>query len=88
MLSPNSDRRYFIEVILGDGTCHHLAPQVLDIMLDYDRVLLFKRSSGWVTVGKDPIRAKHTSRVCTEEYGPERRVAANLLPPPLIHVPG
>jgi hypothetical protein len=68
-----SVNRYRIETIVGDDTLHNFTPQVLDVMLGNNRVLKFKRSSGWVTVGVDPIRA-HGRRMGFYYYnGPERR---------------
>jgi len=62
-----------IEVILADGTSAQIAPKVLDVLLHNDRVLKFRRSSGWVTVGVDPVRSKRRSDFCNPYYGPERR---------------
>ena len=65
--------RYQIETIMGDGTHHYFTPQVLDVMLSNNRVLKFKRSSGWVTVGVDSIRT-YSRRMGFHIYnGPERR---------------
>ena len=65
--------RSFIDVILKDGTYHHFTPRVLNVLLETDRVSKFKRSSGWVTVGADPVRVR--ARVDSHDYhGPERRV--------------
>ncbi len=43
-------------------------PHVLDRMLACGEVLAFERSSGWVMVGRDPIRAARSSY-----HGFERR---------------
>lgn len=43
-------------------------PYVLDFMLSFGEIYAFERSSGWVIVGRDPIRAARTPY-----YGPERR---------------
>ena len=50
---------YRIETIVDNDTLHYFTPQVLDVMLGNNLVVRFKRSSGWVTVGVDPIRAKN-----------------------------
>ena len=47
-----------IHVIARDGTYQHLTPPVLDVLLEKNNVMQFKRSSGWVTVGIDPVRVK------------------------------
>ena len=64
-----------IDVILADGTSSQVPPKALDVLLDNNRVLKFRRASGWVTVGVDPVR----SRRCSFSFdhgsysGPERR---------------
>ena len=45
-----------IHVISRDGTYQHLTPPVLDVLLGKNRIMKFRRSSSWVTVGIDPIR--------------------------------
>jgi hypothetical protein len=65
---------HHIEVIMSDGTQIHVTPRVLDVLLDTDRIAKFKRSSGWVTVGLDPVRVKDTSNYCDKYNGPERRI--------------
>ncbi len=50
--------RSYIDVILKDGTYHHFTPRVLDVLLESHRVHKFKRSSGWTTIGIDPVRIK------------------------------
>ena len=64
-----------IDVILKDGTYHHFTPRVLDVLLDTNRVMKFRRTSGWVTVGMDPVRMKSKPDFNgTGSYqGPERR---------------
>jgi hypothetical protein len=66
-----------IEAILTDGTSCQLRPKVLDNLLENGRVMRFKRSSGWVTVGVDPVRAKRRNDICLLYYGPERRRASH-----------
>jgi hypothetical protein len=69
----SSVKHYHVETLVSDGTHHYFTPQVLDIMLGNNCVLKFRRSSGWVTVGVDPIRA-HSRRMDFHDYnGPERR---------------
>jgi hypothetical protein len=46
-----------IHAITRDGTYQHLTPPVLDVLLEKNHVMKFRRSSGWVIVGIDPIRA-------------------------------
>ncbi|MGW8312857.1 MAG: GSU3473 family protein [Desulfuromonadales bacterium] len=69
----NKTERSYIDVILKDGTYHHFTPRVLDILLESHRVYKFKRSSGWATVGSDPLRSqKPESKIC-HYHGPDRR---------------
>jgi hypothetical protein len=64
-----------IEVIISDGTHHHLAPQVLDVLLENNRVIKFRRSNGWATVGIDPIRVKNRREASQFFNGTDRRSA-------------
>jgi hypothetical protein len=64
---------YRIELVLSDGTPIHVTPRVLDLLLESNRVAKFKRSSGWATVGVDPIRAKSRYQNGASYEGPERR---------------
>jgi len=70
-----SDSPHRIELILSDGSQIHVTPRVLDLLLESNRVTKFKRSSGWATVGIDPIRAKSREHVWIPYDGPERRGA-------------
>jgi hypothetical protein len=70
---PEQVEQPHIQVIMRDGTVGYFAPQVLNVMLDHDEVLKFKRMSGWVTVGVDPIRHKHRKNGNFFYNGPERR---------------
>lgn len=70
--------RLLIDAILHDGSFHHVSPRVLDVLLENDRVLKFKRANGWVTVGLDPVRAKkRRDDLPHSYYGPERRGTAS-----------
>jgi len=65
-------RQQHIHVITRDGTYQHLTPPVLDVLLEKNHVMKFKRSSGWVVPGIDPIRVQ------------DRRVASRLFNGPDI----
>lgn len=67
-----TDRSY-IDVILKDGTYHHFTPRVLNVLLESHRVHKFKRSSGWATVGIDPVRMPKPEPLNSYYQGPERR---------------
>lgn len=45
-----------IPVMLKDGTNVQVFPEFLEQMLKADEVFFFRRATGWVIVGKDPIR--------------------------------
>jgi hypothetical protein len=62
-----------IDVVLMDGTSCQVRPRALDVLLENGHVHKFRRSSGWVTVGVDPVRAKRREDLCPLYYGPERR---------------
>ena len=68
-----SVNRYRIETIVDNDTLHYFTPQVLDVMLGNNLVVRFKRSSGWVTVGVDPIRTKNRREASRPYSGHERR---------------
>ena len=67
--------RSYIDVILKDGTYHHFTPRVLDVLLESHRVHKFKRSSGWTTIGVDPVRTKKSGITNGNYYnGQDRRM--------------
>lgn len=61
-----------IQVELIDGTFCRVVPIGLDLLLGRNLVKGFRRASGWVTVGKDPLRASDKK---VSYDGPERRLA-------------
>ena len=61
-----------IHVITKDGAYQHLAPPVHDVLLDKNQVMKFKRSSGWITAGIDPIRVKDRRETSRLFNGPDR----------------
>ena len=53
-----------------DETMGYIPSYELNNLLDSNRILAFRRSSGWVQLGKDPLRGQG----CNGAYrGPERR---------------
>jgi hypothetical protein len=76
-VEPKRDVQDYIEAIMADGSHHFLPPRVLDVMLYNNRVKQFKRSSGWVTVGVHPTRAKHKTNPGYIYSGTERRTSVN-----------
>lgn len=70
---PGRTERSYIDVILKDGTYHHFTPRVLSVLLETRRVHKFKRSSGWATVGVDPIRPPKRETLNHHYNGRNRR---------------
>ena len=62
-----------IAVIMTEGTRHFFSPLVLDVLLESNRVMKFRRKSGWVTVGVDPIRTRSRREASYLFDGHERR---------------
>jgi putative N-acetylmannosamine-6-phosphate epimerase len=58
-----------IRVRYKDGKIDLVPSKKLDELLMMSEIEQFERSSGWVTVGKDPIRSTLRGRYC----GTERR---------------
>ncbi|MDH3997205.1 MAG: hypothetical protein OET90_00050 [Desulfuromonadales bacterium] len=62
-----------IRVELIDGTLCRVVPKGLDLLLKRKMVKRFRRDSGWVQIGHDPVR-RLKKHACYN--GPERRLAA------------
>lgn len=58
-----------IKVVLHDGQEKEVKPFQLDKLISLGMVRKFRRSGGWVTVGKDPVRREKGQAYA----GPERR---------------
>jgi len=58
-----------IEVIFPDGKCGEVESQSLQGLLEEGEIVSFRRSGGWVVVGRDPVRKSRRQVVCI----PERR---------------
>jgi hypothetical protein len=74
---PKRDAQPRIDAILMDGTSCQVRPKALDVLLENGHIQKFRRSSGWVTVGVDPVRAKRRGDFSPLYYGPERRRVAH-----------
>jgi len=64
-----------IQVQYTDGRHDMVKAHILERLLDSHRLARFRRSAGWVVVGKDPVRRK-TSALLTPRPGDRRRVQA------------
>ena len=62
-----------IEVEFRDGARGRMAPAALDLCLKHNQLRRFRRSGGWVFVGRDPIRRTPPDKAYS---GPERRTAS------------
>jgi len=46
-----------ILVCYPDNRIDYVTDNILDILIESKKIVKFKRSSGWVTIGVDPIRS-------------------------------
>ncbi len=60
----------FIPVVLKDGHEELVSKDEFQVMLVTKKIMFFKRSDGWVAVGRDPQRDESKSLVYR---APERR---------------
>jgi hypothetical protein len=51
-----------IRVRYDDGSSGMVDDSILESLLSEDRILEFRRTSGWVRVGRDPIRNQGVER--------------------------
>ena len=64
-----------IEVMTKEGTVLFCQPEMLDALLEKNHVSKFRRKSGWVTVGVDPMRVKSVPEASQLFNGHERRAS-------------
>jgi hypothetical protein len=62
-----------IEVITTGDSYQRVTPYVLDILLENNKIKMFRRSSGRVIVGVDPIRVKDRREATLPFSGADRR---------------
>jgi hypothetical protein len=53
-----------IQVIYADNHHDFVKPNILDSLIELRKISKFKRSSGWVTVGEDPVRRARRDTSC------------------------
>ncbi len=51
-----------ISVVFKNGTERRVFPKILDDMLVSGQIMFFKRTNGWVVVGRDQTRRKGLSK--------------------------
>jgi hypothetical protein len=51
-----------INVIYNDKSHGKVDDSNLDALISSDQIIAFRRSSGWVVIGRDPVRCKRTER--------------------------
>jgi len=49
-----------IRVMYDDGKFDMVKPQMLDTLLETNRVTSFKRNEGWAVVGRDTLRSSRS----------------------------
>ena len=64
-----------IEAMTNKGTVLFCQPPMLDALLKKNKLTKFRRKSGWVTVGVDPIRIKSVPEASQLFNGVERRAS-------------
>jgi hypothetical protein len=64
-----------IETITNDGTVRFCHPSMLDALLEKNHVTKFRRQSGWIIVGVDPVRTKSLPEASQLFNGNERRAS-------------
>lgn len=62
-----------IRVVYQNFKCDFVKPFRLDEFIDSGRISMFKRSSGWVFVGIDPIRKKKKPYLHPYQWTERRR---------------
>jgi len=64
-----------IQVVYHNGRQEEVEPRVLDRLLDERQISSFQRSSGWVVIGRDPIRQSRRKVYCIPERRQQEQVA-------------
>ena len=59
-----------IRVMYNDGNFDIVKPGLLDMLIERESITSFKRSEGWIVIGRDPIRKNRRP----DYSGPERRM--------------
>jgi hypothetical protein len=59
-----------IHIVRIDNRYDYVKDFILDILIEAKEIVKFKRRTGWVTIGVDPIRERKRDRVFT---GTDRR---------------
>lgn len=57
-----------IEIVRKDYSDEMVEDYLLGSLIDANKIIAFRRSDGWVVLGLDPVRVKHTVY-----FGEERR---------------
>lgn len=63
-----------IPVVYKNEKLGMVSPSRLDDLIASDKIIAFRRSSGWAILGEDPIRSNNTN---IDYKGPERRKQTN-----------
>lgn len=55
-LSPEIERRKMVHIEYDNQKYDYVSNSTLDNLLEINKIIKFKRTAGWATVGVDPIR--------------------------------
>ena len=67
--NPEVEVKNIVRVAYDDNSYDYVTDKILDTLIDSNRIVKFKRITGWVTLGADPLRnanREHTFRYPNE----------------------
>lgn len=71
---PAREVKSIIRVAYNDNCYDYVTEKVLDVLIESNKIAKFKRITGWVTIGVDPLRK--TNREHTYRYPNELKKCA------------
>ncbi len=54
---PTEEVKNIVQVEFTDNRYDYVSDRMLDVLIESNKIVKFKRITGWVTVGVDPLRA-------------------------------
>ena len=57
-----------IQIMHSDTRFDYVKDTMLDYLIESNKITSFKRSTGWVTIGVDPIRKQRRNNTATSPY--------------------
>lgn len=73
-----------IQIMFPDNHHDFVKPGMLDSLIDLHKIAKFKRSTGWVTIGIDPVR-KTRREPMNLTPGDMKKLFSLLLKPTVVH---